>query len=149
MKNGRATGKIAPGGVMACWSVECSGLQRIGKVQIAYFFDGMADLIAQKLGDLRAKCDVVKNKTTDVMFFVMLDYEKAFVGYWILDMDVPQNSNFPSCRLVALFSGSSPDGRPVRHATATHERMSAKLHQSPDSKVSTINYRKPLNRLFR
>jgi hypothetical protein len=27
--------------------------------------------------------------------------------------------------------------------------MSAKLHESPDSKLSTTNYRKPLNRLFR
>ena len=76
--------KIAPGGVVACWSVECSGLQRIGKVQIPYFFDRVADLILQKLGDLRAECDVIKNKTADVMFFGMLDYEKAFVGYRIL-----------------------------------------------------------------
>jgi len=73
--------KIAPGGVVASWSVECSGLQRIGKVQIPYFFYRTADLIAQKLGDLGAECDVIKNKTTDVMFLVMLDYEKAFVGY--------------------------------------------------------------------
>ena len=117
------------------WSVECSGLQRIGKVQIPYFFDRAADLILQKVGDLRAECDVIKNKTADIMFFVMLDYEKAFVGYWILDVDVPQNSNLPSCRLVAFFSWSSPDGRPVRYATPTHERMSAKLHESPDSKI--------------
>jgi alpha-N-acetylglucosamine transferase len=80
-------------------------LQSIGKVQIPYFFDRTADLISQKVGDLRAKCDVIKYKTTDVMFFVMLDYEKAFVGYWILDVDVPQNSNFspcPSCCLLFL-----------------------------------------------
>ncbi len=114
------------------WSVECSGLQRIGKVQIPYFFDRAADLILQKVGDLRAECDVIKNKTADIMFFVMLDYEKAFVGYWILDVDVPQNSNFPPGRLVAFFSWSSPDGRPVRYATPTHERMSAKLHDSPE-----------------
>jgi hypothetical protein len=43
------------------------------------FFYRTADLIAQKLGDLGAECDVIKNKTTDVMFLVMLDYEKAFV----------------------------------------------------------------------
>jgi hypothetical protein len=115
---------------------ECSGLQRIGKVKIPYFFDRAADLILQKVGDLRAECDVIKNKTADVMFFVMLDYEKAFVGYWILDVDVPQNSNFSPCRLVAFFSWSSPDGRPIRYAIAAHKRMLPKLHKSPDGAVN-------------
>ena len=114
------------------------GLQCIGEVQIPYFFDRMADLISQKPGDLRAECDVIKNKTADVMFFVMLDYEKAFVGYRILAVHVPQNSNFSLCRLVAFFSWSSPDGRPIRYATATHERMSAKCHESPDGKIRRL-----------
>jgi len=138
VKNGSGQWKIAPGGVVACWSAEYSGLQRIGKVQIPYFFDRAADLILQKVGDLRAECDVIKDKTADVMFFFMLDYKKAFIGYRFLDMDVPQNSNFPPCRLVAFFSWSSPDRRPICYATATHARMSAKLHESPDSKIGRL-----------
>jgi hypothetical protein len=86
------------------------GLQCIGEVQIPYFFDRMADLISQKPGDLRAECDVIKNKTADVMFFVMLDYEKAFVGYRILAVHVPQNSNFSLCRLLPSFLGRVQTG---------------------------------------
>jgi|SRR6266446_5916937 len=85
-------------------------LQSIGKVQIPYFFDRVADLILQKLGDLRAECDVIKNKTADVMFFGMLDYEKAFVGYRILTWTYRRIPTSPLAVLWSSFPGRVQTG---------------------------------------
>jgi hypothetical protein len=86
-------------------------------------------MISQKNDDLVTEFRVIKGQSTDEVFPVMLNYEKALGCYWTPTIDMPKNPNFTGRGLSSTIRCRGPNGRPVASATMPHAGVLSKSHR--------------------